>query len=158
MSLTLSVFFEPSAKMKDAKDLVNAINAKISGMAEYDEEVGSCDINCYWPCYIIYPSFYSYFAYAEMSFQAYWNDVLNGIELRQLIKTVCEALGANEWWYIEETSMDFIYDLNKNEFEELILKAPDIENFETPTYFPASKNHFFHDSSQQVASYQTITQ
>ena len=47
MSLTLSVFFEPSAKMRDAKDLVNAINAKISGMAEYDEEVGSCDINCY---------------------------------------------------------------------------------------------------------------
>ena len=65
---------------------------------------------------------------------------------------LCEALGTDEWWYIEETSMDLYYELSTKEYENILASSLGIENFETPRFFPDSKHHFFKDSSLRVKS------
>lgn len=125
------------------------------GIVEENEEGDQININGPWLGYIISPLDYDLnvcFPYWSIFFWTYWDSVLNGVNFRKHVQSICEAAGTTQWWYIEEDSVDSFLELTPDEFEAELKKAPLIENFSVPSYFPKSRHHIFKDSSEQVNS------
>lgn len=150
MSKRLYVVFKPEDGLT-TEDLVMRINERLPNTAridDYDVKLSGkwagfltqVD-NCYEvPC----------FPYLSFYFWCYWDTVLENMDFRRYVMALCEALGTDEWWYVEETSIDLYDELSAEEFENVLTSSIGIENFETPRFFPNSEHHFFKDSSIRV--------
>ena len=153
MSQRIYVFLKPSKELTFS-DMANKINDLFPGMAEINSE-GDIDLHAQWPGYITTPSNCyedSTFPYKCIFFWCYWDSILKSTEFRKYLNKLCNIFGATEWWYIEEESIDFVDDLNTEEFEKILKESFGIEKFEMPHYFPESKHYFFKDSSDRVNS------
>lgn len=154
MSNRLYVYFKPQFFPKSLAEVGKLLNEKYPGFAAVCESSGGVDINNEWSSFIDYPTNYledEEFPYLAIYSYCYWDSVINGLEFRTGIKKICEALGATEWWYVEESSLDYIDDLSTDEFENKLTMAPNIEQFDQPRYFPSSGNHIFKDSAHDIS-------
>lgn len=150
MSKRLYVIFKPS-EVFSLEEMVRRINARFPETAKVSD--GDIDLNGKYAGYITRPNNcdgYPDFPYWCFYFWLYWDKVLNGMDFRQYVADLCNALGTNEWWYIEEESTDLYDDLNTEEYERVLAISVGIENFKTPHYFPNSVHHFFKDSTLRV--------
>lgn len=135
------------------EEVEKTINEKYPRLAVYNDNTSCVDIANKWSCFIDYPINCleeEVFPYITIYSYCYWDSVVNGLEFREGIRKICEALGATEWWYVEESSLDYIDDLSTKEFEEKLRLAPKIGHFSQPRYFPNSENHIFKDSAIDV--------
>ncbi len=153
MSKRIYVIFKPSDDILSLKDMEKKINSIFPNTAVIEDD--SLSLNNEWLSYIdrcvnVYD--YSDFPYWQIYFWCYWDVVLHNVAFRTYIMNLCTALGANHWWYIEETSMELFDNLNTVDFETALNEAKGIEDFEIPRYFPHSKNHIFSDSVERVLS------
>lgn len=152
MSLRLYIIFEPSGNLA-LDDMARRINARVPGVADVKDNF--INIEGKFPG-ILYPPSYldegAIFSYWTFYFWAYWKDVVDGTDFRQFVMNLCEAMGTEEWWYIEETSMDLYGDMDEEEFLKVLIDSNGIEDFELPHFFPHSEHHIFNDSSSKVKS------
>lgn len=153
MSQRLYVYVKPKEADLSDEDVIRLINAAMPNIAKTDDEGDVIDLECKWVSYM--HRLYNIadtpdFPYWNIFLWCYWDEVLNGMELRCFVKGICEALGADKWWYIEETSMDAFDDMTTEDFEVELEKAVGIEDFSQPRYFPNSAHHLFMDSSIKV--------
>lgn len=158
MSKRLYILFKFPDEIYNFGKIVERINVKHAGMAAVRN--GVIDLHGPWPGYIdeaynlglnSFSPLYCFF------FWCYWNDVLVNLNFRQYVMSVCDTLGVSEWWYIEENSIDLYVEMPAEELEAALASAIGIEDFDTPTYFPASSHHLFHDSSQKVRHLMSLT-
>lgn len=158
MSQRLYILFKfPDENFNPGK-IAEKINAKFPGIATVND--GDIDLDGTWFGYITDASEHCLYSVSPLYcfyFWCYWNAVLDDLKFREYVMTLCEAMGVKEWWYIEETSMDLYQGMPAEEFEAVLASAIGIEDFDTPTYFPASSHHLFHDSSQKVRHLMSLT-
>lgn len=151
MSNRLYVMFKPGSPQLTDNDMATAINARFPNTAKVDDDSISFDGD--WPGYLTIANNYyidAEFPYWNFFFWSYWDDIFNGCRFRHYVMELCEALGASEWWYIEENSIDLYEELDITAYEKILAEAVDIEDFNTPRYFPASEHHLFKDSARRV--------
>lgn len=152
MSKRLYIVFKPSADLAIV-DMVRKINERFPGTARISDD--GIDIDDRWTGRLTQPSNrYEHpgFPYWNFYFYCYWDAISESADFRCYVMTLCEALGAAEWWYIEEESTDLYDELDSAEYEDVLAESVGIERFEVPTYFPAGECHFFRDSSLRVKS------
>ncbi len=152
MSLRLYVIFKPKADLT-IEDSIIRINERFPNTASVIDDFINLDGK--WTGLLTQQDNYNDdpgFPYWSFYFWCYWDSVLENMDFRRYVMVLCEALGTDEWWYIEETSMDLYYELSTKEYENILASSLGIENFETPRFFPDSKHHFFKDSSLRVKS------
>lgn len=152
MSLRLYVVFRPEDGLT-IENSVMRINEYFPNTASSSDDC--INIDGKWTGFLTHLDIYNEdprFPYWNFYFWCYWDSVLKNMDFRRYVMTLCEALGADEWWYIEETSIDLYDELSTKEYEDILASSICIDNFETPSFFPNSKHHFFKDSSQRVKS------
>lgn len=151
MSRRLYVIFKPEHDLSE-EEAVERINDRFPNAASITDDFIS--IAGKWAAFLTLLDYYIN-PCASFCFWSYWDAVLENMDFRSYVMELCEALGTDEWWYIEETSTDLYDELSYTEYEKILANAIGIENFEMPTYFPNSKHHFFKDSSSRVKSLQS---
>ncbi|MDE7410469.1 MAG: hypothetical protein K2M94_00320 [Paramuribaculum sp.] len=149
------IYFKPENIYITESELSRRINLltpyeATCGKDDYMVDIEGCSVH-----YLTRPM--NYYQHAEFPYWhfysgVYWDAVRNDLVFRSQVETLCRAMGADEWWYAEEISQDILDELNTDEFEVAIARAPGIENFSVPTFFPAGPNHLFKDSSLRVKS------
>lgn len=93
----------------------------------------------------------SSFPYLKLYTQGHIGILANEIQCRNDIKTICETLGAKDWWTCDECSDDFICDLHTGEFERMLqTRSFEYEKFLMPSFSWPQNCHFIHDSSDKM--------
>ncbi len=147
MSQRLYVFFQPfGCDYNDIHQQARMIDEAVPGAVERKSR-GSIDIAGPWAGYLECDYLFPYLCFC---FFAYWSDVLNGTRFRKYVRSLCEALGVHEWWYIEETSLDIFYEMTPAKFDKALSESPTIEEFQMSTYFPNGEYHAFKDTIEAV--------
>ncbi len=152
MSLRLYVVFKPDDGLT-REDSMLRINERFPNTASISDDCINLDGK--WPGFLTQSDNYNNvpcFPYWSFYFWCYWDAVLENMDFRRYVMTLCELLGADEWWYIEEASIDLYDELSTGEYENILENSIGIENFEIPSFFPNGEHHFFKDSSQRVKS------
>ena len=129
MSLRLYILFKFPDENYNPEKMAEKINAKFPGIATVNN--GDIHLDGTWFGYITEASEHCLYSVSPLYcfyFWCYWNAVLDNLKFREYLMTLCEAM----------------------EFEAALASAIGIEDFDTPTYFPASSHHLFHDSTQKV--------
>lgn len=93
----------------------------------------------------------STFPYLKLYAQGRLDLLVNELECRNDMKTICEAFGAEDWWTCDECSDDDICDLRSGEFERVLkTRSVEYERFLMPTFRWPEDCCFIHDSRRKI--------
>ena len=88
------------------------------------------------------------FPYLKLYTQGHLSILYDTLQCRNDIKTICEMLGAKDWWTCDECSDDIVCDLSIDEFEKVLeSQSIEYEKLLMPTFLWPQNCHFIHDGS-----------
>lgn len=157
MSKHIYVIFRPEHTDMHLDEIVRLVNTTMPDTFTYTRGEPSADLgsNSPWPGYMLRTPDWddrTDYPYLWINFCCYWDTVLSDLRFREFVRQICESLGATQWWYIEENSIDLYDEMPLDEFQHQLTLSPGIETFSLPRYFPSGPHHIYLDTSQRVTT------
>lgn len=151
MSHGIHTYFKPSRSFKTIQEVYDCI----CHLEQFSPELMGDFISLGPWCFILdFPIDFTdgYMSpYLKLYTQGHMDILANELQCRNDIKTICETLGAKDWWTCDECSDDVVCDLSIGEFEKVLqTQSVEYEQFLMPTFSWPQNCHFIHDSSDKV--------